>query len=389
MSSKKKSRRLPTPAVAVISVAIALAAAAFSWWQLTGYENNLLEIFAKQQDQYVQLAVDQINREADRTDEDIVENVLGSISGSSSQYWTLSKKNSLIFVKDVTDSSRYRGFSSKTYYRTHSAEAFIAGLSRGRVDHAIIDIDGREFIASGSKFSYNGHTYRLCLLTGKHVVIDQNAYLAARVNLGVTIGAVLVIFVGACIGMSLRNDAIARRLRTAEAEALGLRHTVEDLNRQIMGRKRFDTARSLFALGEAPTFFGRLAAAEKYPANCVSLRFDSVSALDAFVDRARGVLDESVVRFARGSQLLLVFVGADPKTAEYALSLLGEKAMPAAADDNSGLEVEGVEDVRLAVRIEGAAAPRAVVLRRDVDWGCLAHALDLADGDMSAASEDA
>lgn len=377
MSSKKKSRRLPTPAVAVISVAIALVAAAFSWWQLTGYENNLLEIFANQQDQYVQLAVDQINRETDRTDEDIVENVLGSISGSSSQYWTLSKKNSLIFVKDVTDSSRYRGFSSKTYYRTHSAEAFIAGLSRGRVDHAIIDIDGREFIASGSKFSYNGHTYRLCLLTGKHVVIDQNAYLAARVNLGVTIGAALVIFVGACIGMSLRNDAIARRLRAAEADAFELRRTVEDLNRQIMGRKKFDTARSLFSLDEAPMFFERLAAAGKYPTTCVSLRFDSAAALDAFARHARGVLDESVVRFAQGPQLLLAFVGADSKAAEYALSLLGERMDPAAAGGSVDSEVEEAVPASLAVRIEGAAAPRAVVLHGDVDWDRLSCALGL------------
>ena len=377
MSSKKTSRRLPTPAVAVISVAIAIAAAAFSWWQLSNYENNLLEIFAKQQDQYVKLAVDQIDREDDRADEEIVDKVLGSISGSSSQYWTLSKKNSLVFVKDVTDSSRYRGFSSKTYYRTQSASDFISGLASGRVDHAIIEIDGRDFIASGSKFSYNGHTYRLCLLTGKHVVIDQNAYLAARVNLGVTIGAVLVIFVGACIGMSLRNDAMARRLRAAEADAVELRRTVEDLNAQVMGRKTFDTTRSVFSLAEAPTFFDRLRAAGRFPVTFVSARFDTPDALDGFLLRARGVLDASVVRFAEGSALLLAFVGVEADAAEYALSLLGEKA--AAEDDDHGAGATGA--VPLAIKIDGAATPLLYTLHAadDAGWGRIALELGLGE----------
>ena len=377
MSSKKTSRRLPTPAVAVISVAIAIAAAAFSWWQLSNYENNLLEIFAKQQDQYVKLAVDQIDREDDRTDEEIVDKVLGSISGSSSQYWTLSKKNSLVFVKDVTDSSRYRGFSSKTYYRTQSASDFISGLASGRVDHAIIEIDGRDFIASGSKFSYNGHTYRLCLLTGKHVVIDQNAYLAARVNLGVTIGAVLVIFVGACIGMSLRNDAMARRLRAAEADAVELRRTVEDLNAQVMGRKTFDTTRSVFSLAEAPTFFDRLRAADRFPVTFVSACFDTPDALDGFLLRARGVLDASVVRFAEGSALLLAFVGVEAEAAEYALSLLGERAEA----EGDGRVAGATGTVPLAVKIDGASTPLMCTLHAadDADWGRIAVELGLGE----------
>ena len=377
MSSKRTCHRLPTPAVAIISVTIALAAAVFSWWQLSNYENNLLEIFAKQQDQYVQLAVDQINHEDDRTDEEIVEKVLSSISGSSSQYWTLSKKNSLVFVKDVTDSSRYRGFSSKTYYKTRSASAFIASLSNDRVDHAIIQIDGRDFIASGSKFSYNGHAYRLCLLTGKHVVIDQNAYLAARVNLGVTIGAVLVLFVGACIGMSLRNDSMARRLREAQADAVELRRTVESLNDRIMGRKSFDTARSLFSLAEVPIFLDRLCVANKFPVTFVSLRFDTADTLDGFVRRAQGVLDASVVRFAAGPVLLLAFVGAETDTAAYALSLMGEKAEDGAARPPAGSDAS--DAAPLPVRIEGAEAPLAYTLRGtdDADWGRLSRELGL------------
>lgn len=357
LSSRSHKRiRLSTGVVALIAVAVALAAAAFSWWQLSRYEDNLLEIFAKQQDQYIELAVDQINLEKDRSDHDIVDKVLGSVSGSSSQYWTLSKKNRLIFVKDVTDSTRYRGFSTKTYYDTDSASSFISGLSKDRVDHAVIQIDGNDYIASGAAFSYDGSTYRLCLLTGKHVVIDQNAYLAARVNLAVTIAAVLILFVATCVGMSLRNDSIARRLRAFEADNRELRLTIERLNDEVMGRKPFDTQRSLFDIRTAQTLLDKLSAADKLPATLISLRFDTREGLNAFLKDAAAVLDRSVVRFADDATLLLVFIGAEAEAASYALSL-----------------------------IEGSPEPYAVLTQRAEEklaWAELANKLGL-DGDDS------
>ena len=147
LSATKKRARPSTGFVAIVAMAVALAAAVSVWYQLARYEDGLLEIFATQQDQFVELAVGQIVREPGRDDEDIVDKVLGSITGSASQYWTLSKGNSLVFVKDVDASGRYRGFSSKTYYSTSSASAFISGLSEGIVDHAIIQIDGSAYIA--------------------------------------------------------------------------------------------------------------------------------------------------------------------------------------------------------------------------------------------------
>lgn len=379
MSTEKKGMRLTTGVAAVIAAAIAVAAAVFSWWQLSNYEDNLLEIFAKQQDQYVELAVDQINLEAHRSDQDIVNEVLASISGSSSQFWTLSKKNSLVFVKDVTDSTRYRGFSSKTYYRTDSAASFIQGLTEGRVSHATIQIDDRDYIASGTVFEYNGTRYRLCLLTGEHVVIDQNAYLAARVNLGVTIGTVLVIFVGTCVGMSLRCDHTAKRLRAAEAESAELRRTVERLNDQIMGRRRFDTARSLFDMGQASVLLSKLRKTEKLPATFVSLCFDAPDDLTAFARCAQGVLDTSVVRFAAGSMLLLVFVGAEAPAAEYALSLLGEYPVAPAPEGEAGDECRDAGKV--AADIPHAKVAGTYVLRAGdaVAWHDLATKLEIED----------
>lgn len=197
--------RVHAGTVAVVAVLIALAAAALCWWQLVHYEDNLIDIFAKQQDQYVDLAVDQI-KAAESDDEHIVSSVLESIAGSNSQYWTLTKDGDFLFVKDVTDSNRYRGLPDSTYYSTDEAQQFVRNLTAGTVQHGVITINDRQFIASGTEFEHNGTTYRICLLTGKNVVIDQNAYLAARVNLATTIAVVLALFVIGAIVMALHND---------------------------------------------------------------------------------------------------------------------------------------------------------------------------------------
>lgn len=227
--------RVHAGGVAAIAVIIAVTAGAFCWWQLAHYEDNLLEIFARQQDQYVELAVDQI-KAADSDDADIVSNVLESIAGSNTQYWTLTKDGDFLFVKDVTDSNRYRGLPDDVYYDTEDAQRFVGSLSAGTVQHGIIFIDDRQFIASGTEFEHDGTAYRICLLTGKNVVIDHNAYLAARVNLGTTIAVVLALFVIAAIAMALNNDRKTRHMQQEEAEAARLRSTVERLGDQLMGR---------------------------------------------------------------------------------------------------------------------------------------------------------
>lgn len=231
--------RVHAGTVAVAAVLIALAAAALCWWQLVHYEDNLIDIFAKQQDQYVDLAVDQI-KAAESDDEHIVSNVLESIAGSNSQYWTLTKDGDFLFVKDVTDSNRYRGLPDSTYYSTDEAQQFVRNLAPGSVQHGVITIDDRQFIASGTEFEHNGTTYRICLLTGKNVVIDQNAYLAARVNLATTIAIVLALFVIGAIVMALHNDRKTKRLQQQDSEAVHLRATIERLGNQLMGRAPVD-----------------------------------------------------------------------------------------------------------------------------------------------------
>lgn len=245
MSAKKEGvlSRLNAGVVAVLACLFAVAAAVSCWWQLAHYEDNLLEVFAEQQDQYVQLAVDQIELFESQSEDDMVENVLQSIVGDDSQYWTFAKDNRLLFVKDASNSNRYRGLTQGSYFDSESAQRFIQGLADGQVSHAIVDVAGNDYIASGAAFTHDKKSYALCLLTGKHVVTDDNDYLAARVNLGVVIGVTLIVFILALIAMAVHNDRQRRRLRDAEKTAEQLQLKIEALGKELLRLDGFREAR--------------------------------------------------------------------------------------------------------------------------------------------------
>ena len=69
---------------------VAVALAAFCYWQLSHYEDGLIETFANQQDDYVRVVAEQLSRGSD----DDVEALLGAIGPSSSKYWTRTARSS-------------------------------------------------------------------------------------------------------------------------------------------------------------------------------------------------------------------------------------------------------------------------------------------------------
>ena len=96
-----------------ISFTIIIIVGVLAWvgnQQMKSYEDSILSIYAEQQDAYVQLVLDQINVLDDRSDEEIVTKILGSLDASSRKYWTLTKNKALLFVKDVRDLHRIHFF---------------------------------------------------------------------------------------------------------------------------------------------------------------------------------------------------------------------------------------------------------------------------------------
>lgn len=139
---KKKKKRHPIVGVTLLCTLLAsLCAGALAWFQLNRYEAGLVEVCAVQQDSYVQLVLDQIRMRRDQKSRGEIEDILGSMDASSNKYWTFSRGQDMLFVKDVLETNKYKGFTTATYYVSDSARSFLEDIRVDRVSHAGIFIE--------------------------------------------------------------------------------------------------------------------------------------------------------------------------------------------------------------------------------------------------------
>lgn len=101
MGMKKKKREVSAWLVTLGAIAVILIIGFLAWLQLGTYERGILDVYAVQQDGYVQLVLDQINLIENDTDEALVNDILATFDASSNKYWTLSHDDALVFIKDV------------------------------------------------------------------------------------------------------------------------------------------------------------------------------------------------------------------------------------------------------------------------------------------------
>jgi len=243
-----------------------IAASAVILMLLMGqYEKGILDVCAVQQDGYVQLVLDQINLKENRDDEEIINEILGTLDSSNNRYWTFARGQAMVFVKDVLETNKYKNFNTESYYDSESAREFLDSLEVDRVNHAGIEVDGMDYIASGVAFSYGGEEYRLCLLTNRSVLLDNNYYLGARVELLVMliILAVAAFLTAASLSKRVQNldESLERQL---EADRL-LNMRVEALNNRISESEIYAPENRLWGIGTLPVFLEKLKSRDCWP----------------------------------------------------------------------------------------------------------------------------
>lgn len=143
-NNSKKSRHPVLLLTAAFTLLFTAAAGAFVYYQMVRYEDGLLDVCATQQDGYVQLVVDQINLKSNRDNEEIITDILGTLDASSNKYWTFSRDQAMLFVKDVLETNKYKGFTTATYYVSDSAREFLETLKQDRVPHSQIEHGGQK-----------------------------------------------------------------------------------------------------------------------------------------------------------------------------------------------------------------------------------------------------
>lgn len=313
--------------IKVISVLIILAAvimAVIGWHEAKDYEKSVLAIYAEQQDAYVQLVLDQINVLDDRSDEEIVKKILGSLDTSGRKYWTLTKDQALLFVKDVMETNRYKGLTTETFFTSDSAAKFLQDLEINRVIHETIQMDGVRYVASGVIFEYNGAEYKICLLTNDTVILDNNIFLSSKI--GLYVFGVLLLGLLLVVSMIFANvlDLREKRMKAMKEHITGLNKVLTEQTEMIREMNWYHTRWSVFKPSAMEMFVQKIVQRQIVPVVFVSLAFDSEEQRDYFLQKAQILLDEKVVRFEReyGDGLVLLFLKYQAQEVEKALGLM-------------------------------------------------------------------
>ncbi len=313
--------------IKVISVLIILAAvimAVIGWHEAKDYEKSVLAIYAEQQDAYVQLVLDQINVLDDRSDEEIVKKILGSLDTSGRKYWTLTKDQALLFVKDVMETNRYKGLTTETFFTSDSAAKFLQDLEINRVIHETIQMDGVRYVASGVIFEYNGAEYKICLLTNDTVILDNNIFLSSKI--GLYVFGVLLLGLLLVVSMIFANvlDLREKRMKAMKEHITGLNKVLMEQTEMIREMNWYHTRWSVFKPSAMEMFVQKIVQRQIVPVVFVSLAFDSEEQRDYFLQKAQILLDEKVVRFEReyGDGLVLLFLRYQAQEVEKALELM-------------------------------------------------------------------
>lgn len=293
--------------ITVFVLIFAIAVGVVSWFQLKGYEEGIMEVYSLQQDGYVQLVLDQINLEKHRQNDEIIRNILGTLDASSNKYWTLAQDDALVFVRDVMETNRYRGFSSATYYESSQAREFLDNLQVDRVTHSIIEMNGRRFVASGARFPYRGNQLQVTLLTSADSVLDQNAYLNAKINISILALIELFVLVLTTVGLAALTQKWKKNCARVEKENNSLRLTVEKCNEIVNKRDLYDTRQMLFQRDALDVLLTKLEEHNAWPVHFVLIGCDTDIDQRRFLYESQIMMDRSFFRvLMEPRQLLLI-----------------------------------------------------------------------------------
>lgn len=316
-------RRFNFFVITLVVIFFAIASDVFIILQLRSYETRFLELYGSEQDGYVNVILAQINRLGkDATEDDITE-IISSLDATASRYWTLSKGDSILFVKSVTETNRYKGFTDGTYYATETASDFMNSLMVNQVDHKIIYLDNDRFIASGMIFNWRGDRYRVCLLTYDRVILEDNTLLECKNSIIIILSIVLALLVILSMVMSRKIRRQEDRIDKQEEHVIWQNQQIALLDEQLKREYAFSASKHVFKNTVLDEFLETLDQKNVYPLHFAVFETESLEARDEFFEHMQVVLDNHVLRFSMDERLVvLIFVRYDKETSSKIIDSL-------------------------------------------------------------------
>lgn len=331
---REKSRKSVQITTAVLIFAIIISV--FGFYQMNKYNDSVLDIYAKQQDAYVKLVLDQINLYSDRSDDEIISEILGSLNSSAKEYWTLSKNEQFLYVKDVTETNRYKGFTNENYYLSDSAKEFIDNLATNRVTHAKIDIDGEQYVASGTEFAYRNAQYKICLLTYDKVVLDSNSFLQARVTICVVIFVLVLVFLITAMSFTTVLDKKTAKIKSMEEHIKKQNLTIEELEDRMAIESSYNALDNVFHGKTLESFLEKLQKRGVAPITLVFVKKSKKLDTEGMIRRINRKTGKKYLKFNLKPEIFLFLY---PKAAADEI----EGKMKSAAEDIQILGICGIE----------------------------------------------
>lgn len=245
-NTKRKSGLISIPLILIVMLIVVTAFVALTYFEMQRYEDGILDVCATQQDSYVQLVIDQINLKENRTDQEIIESILSTLDSSSNRYWTFSKDQTMLYVKDALETNRYQALTANSYYTTDSSMDFISNLELNKVKHERIFLDNKEYIASGALFDYEGEQYRICLLTNTTVLLDNNKFLGSKMELIIIFVVVYSAVFVLPIILAIANNKNKKKVFSTETDLKNANDVIEVLNEKLVKDEIYDNRLNLF-----------------------------------------------------------------------------------------------------------------------------------------------
>lgn len=319
---KVGKRKVKFKIIAAFVALLVLVCVLIAAYQLYRYDRGVLEIYADQQDGYVELVMEQIAlRDPDATDDEIIQQILGTLDASSGKYWTLSKDDYLVFVKDVLETQRYKGFTTSTYLVEQSADNFLNTLRKNWVTHSMIKMNGDDYIASGVEFEYAGEDYRICLLTNTGVILDNNYFLSAKITISIMLILIFAIVLVTFMSLAVVMDKQREESERLDSHIRSQNIKIGELDQEMLHMEQYSTRWNAYNVSVLPTFLTKLSERKAFPLLLKRLRFDKEKSRDEFLEHAQMLLDRKVLRFTADDStgLILVFIGYKETEAKEAL----------------------------------------------------------------------
>jgi hypothetical protein len=317
MNNSKKQLILITASVIIL----AFLFSAFAWWQIYNYEQGVAELYAQEQDGYVEIVARQITLYGDIAGDAFVEDTIQMLDSTSQRYWTLDNSEYFLFVKSISETNVYKTFSTDTFYNTQSAKDFLGTLKKGLVTHSIITLDGYKYVASGIIFEYNSTEYRLCLLTDYDIMLTNNAYLSSKLYLLIDFILIIALLAIAVIYFAARLIEARRKVEHTKKINIELNNYIDYLDNVVMGRNQRNV---ITGEGKILRLVHRIDERKVYPVAFVRVKLETENMMNFHTVNGK-FLSENVVwiRYRKDGYMLL-FGG---KTSQQAIEQI-KKSLP-------------------------------------------------------------